>query len=115
MIIYIGFSTKTHKLHARILCHNFKHCAPIIVNKNQVILYQFIRPNKIVAIHMHKKDLNILKHSGWKFIKYHLESVPKNTLKIHTITCVQFTKKICRINKINIQTPDKLLQYLTTK
>ena len=115
MIIYIGFSTKTHKLHARIFCRKYKHCAPIIVNGNKATLYQFVRINKIVAIHIRKKDLNILKHYGWTFIKYNGEIFEKNVLDIHAITCVHFVKKVCGIKSLRIQTPDTLLKHLTKK
>ena len=112
MIIYIGFSTKTHKLHAHISCCKYKHCAPIIVNGKNAVLYQFIHPNKIVAIYMHKKDLSLLKHYGWYFIEYNGDFIKKNINNIRALTCVNFVKKFCKIKNIKIQTPDELLKYL---
>ena len=112
MQMYIGFSLKTHKLHARILCRKYKHCAPIIIIANQAIIYQFVNPKKIVAIHVRKHDLKRLEKYGWLFIKYNKSLSKKNVSNIHALTCVQFTKRVCGIKKINIQTPDALLRYL---
>ena len=115
MIIYIGFSTKTHKTLARIFCRHFKHCAPIIVTKNKYKLYQFTSPKKIAIIQIKQRDIKILMKHGWIFIKYNVKNIPQNALNIHAITCVQFTKKFCDIKKINIQTPDALLKHLIKK
>ena len=115
MIIYIGFSTKTHKILARIICKNFKHCAPVIITKNKCKIYQFTKTNKITIINVKKRDIKILEKYGWQFIRYNTKSVPQNALHIHALTCVQFTKKFCCIKKIAIQTPDALLKYLKTK
>lgn len=113
MIVYIGFSKKTHKLHARIICKEYKHCAPVVIIKNQAILYQFVRPFHIIALPIKKRDLEILKHHGWKFVKYTIKNASRIELNNHAITCVQFTKNLCRIKNIRIQTPDNLLKYLT--
>ena len=112
MQMYIGFSLKTHKLHARILCRKYKHCAPIIIIANQAIIYQFVNPKKIVAIHVRKHDLKRLEKYGWLFIKYSKSLSKKNVSNIHALTCVQFTKRVCGIKKMHIQTPDALLRYL---
>lgn len=115
MIIYIGFSTKTHKILARIFCRHFKHCAPIVIKKNNYKIYQFTNRKTINIITIKRHDIKILEQYGWRFIKYNIKSVPQNALSIHTLTCVQFTKKFCRIKKITIQTPDALLKYLIQK
>lgn len=115
MIVYIGFSNKTHKLYAKMLCNKYKHCAPVIIDKNRVVLYQFVHTNKIIDINIRKKDLNILKHYGWTFIKYNVKNIPTDILKIHAITCVAFSKRVCRIDNILIQTPDALFRYLSDK
>ena len=115
MIIYIGFSTKTHKTLARIFCRHFKHCAPIVITKDKCELYQFTRPKKISIIQIKQRDIKILMKHGWIFIKYNVKNMPQNILDIRTITCVQFTKNFCSIKKISVQTPDALLNYLIKK
>ena len=113
IMVYIGFSTKTHKLMGRILCKHFRHCAPIQITKTQIVLYQFVNKNNIVKIPMKLRDINILRHNGWEFIKYSGKFAPGHELKSKSITCVQFTKHVCMINKITIQTPDALFRFLT--
>ena len=115
MIVYIGFSTKTHKILARIFCYHFKHCAPVVIKKNKYEIYQFTKTNKIKIIPIKKRDIKILEQYGWQFVKYNIESITQNALNIRVITCVQFTKKFCGIKKISIQTPDELLKYLKKK
>ena len=114
-MVYIGFSTKTHKLYARILCKKFKHVAPVLMTNNKCIIYQFVRFNKVVPISVKKRDLNILTHYGWKFVKYDCEFEPERAIKTKPINCVQFTKCACGIKNIAIQTPDALLRYTTHK
>ena len=111
-MIYIGFSKRTHKIYAHILCRKFRHCAPILIKNNRYIMYQFINRNKVSLIYLQKRDLNILKTYGWKFIKYNGKTDPQHALTTKSITCVQFTKKLCGIRKIFIQTPDELYRYL---
>lgn len=115
MVIYIGFSTKTHKIFARIFCRTFKHCAPVVVTKDKCEIYQFTNINNINVITVKKRDIKILQNHGWKFIKYKAKFAPQNALNIHAVTCVQFTKKFCRIKKSTIQTPGALLKYLYKK
>ncbi len=112
MIIYIGFSKNTHKLYAKILCKNFRHCAPVIINKKDVILYQFVNRKKIVPIQLKLRDINILAKYGWKFIKFKTKSFTPKTIKNKSLTCVQFTKNVCGIKNIFIQTPDQLFKFL---
>ena len=110
--MYIGFSTNTHKLYAKILCKKFRHCAPIIVNKKHITLYQFVNRKKITPIQIKLRDIKILEKYGWKFIKYKTKNLTLKTTKNKSLTCVQFTKKICGIQKIFIQTPDQLFKFL---
>ncbi len=109
-MIYIGFSTHSHKLYARILCKKYKHCAPVIVNKNECIIYQFVNAYKQEKISIKPRDLNILKQHGWTFVKYNCKINPDT--KFVALTCVQFTKHLCGIKNIMIQTPDKLFNFL---
>ena len=112
-MLYIGFSTKSRKIHAKLFCKQFKHCAPVVINKDTVIIYQFVRINKIVKITINKKDLSILEKYGWKFIKYSKDI--KRIPNPHYLTCVQFTKYMCGINNIKIQTTLALFEYLNKK
>ena len=113
IMIYIGFSTKTHKLFGRILCRHFRHCAPMIITKNKCVLYQFVNKNNVAKISMTQRDIKILEHHNWKFVKYSCKFAPGHALKTKSITCVQFTKHACQIKKITIQTPDALFRFLT--
>lgn len=112
-MLYIGFSNYSHKIHARLFCKKYKHCAPIIVTKDSVAIYQFVCMNKIVKIDIQKNDLQILEKHGWKLVK-----CPRDTGNINIscgLTCVQFTKNFCGIKNIWIQTPLALFRYLTEK
>ena len=114
-MIYIGFSVRTHKIYARIFCKKFKHVAPILITNKKCILYQFVRPNKIVLIPIKKRDLNILERHGWKFIQHNCKFAPEYAIKTKPTNCVQFTKRACGIKNITIFTPDALLKYITQK
>lgn len=112
-MLYIGFSNYSHKIHARLFCREMKHCAPIIVDGDTVIIYQFVRINKIVKIFIKRTDLKILKKHGWKIVKYsNAADIPD---KCFCLTCVQFTKRACGIKNIQIQTPMGLFKYLNLK
>lgn len=111
-MIYIGFSTRTHKLYARIFCKKFKHCAPVVIDGNKCFLYQFVKRNNVIKIVLTQRDLLILEHYGWLFIKYNVKNAPRNAETISSLTCVQFTKKFCRINEKRILTPDDLFKHL---
>ena len=114
-MIYIGFSTRTHKLYARICCKNFKHCAPIVISNKKCFLYQFVNKNHIEKIPLTQRNLLILEHYGWEFIKYSAKNAPRNAETISAITCVQFTKKFCEIHEKRILTPDDLFRFLNDK
>ena len=113
MITYIAFSKTSHKLYARILCRHFRHCAPVTENNNIFILYQFVNRKNIVPIQLKSRDIKILKRNGWQFIKYKNNAMPIHIKK--SLTCVQFTKKVLKISKIFIQTPDQLFNFVCNK
>ncbi len=115
IMIYIGFSTKTNKLCAKILCKKYRHVAPILITKNKCIMYQFVRFNKVVLIPIKKRDLTVLQQYGWKFVKYACKFAPECAIKSKPINCVQFTKRACGIKNIKIQMPDSLLKHITQK
>lgn len=108
---YIGFSTKTHKFIARIFCKRFRHCAPVIKQKDKYYLYQFVNKNNIGIIPLTKRDLSILQKYGWVFIEYKYKFI-KNE---HALTCVQFTKQCCNIKNKKIITPYDLFKFITRK
>ena len=110
-MLYIGFSNYSNKIYAKIFCNKYKHCAPVIINNNTVIIYQFVHINKIVKITIQKNDLKTLKKHGWIFVRYN----KKPKINAHGITCVQFTKNTCGIKNIKIQTPLALYKYLQNK
>ena len=112
MITYIGFSTQTHKPIAKFVCHKFKHCAPVIIDKNNVKIYQFTKYRNVNIIEIKLRDIKILKRYGWIFIKYKNNKKTPKYKQIHAITCVHFTKQFFNIHKISIQTPDALLKHL---
>ena len=112
MVMYIGFSTKTHKLHAKLICRKYKHCAPVIVVGKRAVIYQFVNAKKIVPVNVRKQDLKKLKNFGWVFIQYKSKTHCKDIVHIRALTCVQFTKRFFHIKKILIQTPDALFKYL---
>jgi hypothetical protein len=114
-MIYIGFSTKSHKLYARIICRHFRHTAPVVIIDDKCIIYQFIKPKTISLIAVKYKDLKILEQFGWKFVQYNKQFNIQHALKTHPITCVQFTKRAFGIKNITIQTPDGLLKYLQSE
>lgn len=113
-MIYIAFSKQTHKLFAKIFCRNFRHCAPMIKTKDKFILYQFIDRNHIAKIKLSKRDLQILVKHGWEFIQYGNKNAPQHAkgIKPTSLTCIQFTKRICGIKNIFIQRPDDLYKYV---
>ena len=112
-MLYIGFSNYSNKFYAKIFCKQYKHCAPIVVNKNGAIIYQFVHINKTVKINIKKSGLKLLKQHGWTLIKYPIQLKEKHTMLC--LTCVQFTKRVCGIKNIKIQTPSSLLNYLNKK
>lgn len=111
-MIYIGFSERSHKFLASVLCKQYKHCAPIIKKQNKYVLYQFTNTHKISFITLSKRDLNILEQYGWVFVKYNHKIDLYNAMHTKSFTCVQFTKKLCGIKDIRIQTPDSLLKHI---
>ena len=112
-MLYIGFSDYSSKHYANMLCKKYKHCAPIIINKDKTVIYQFVHINKIVKIVIRKSDLKTLKQHGWTFVKCRL--CPRQNVTPYCLTCVQFTKKMCNIKNIMIQTPRALFNYLDKK
>ena len=110
-MIIIAFAPRTSKLLPRILCRRFKHTAPIIVQKNKLVMYQFVSRTQIAKIPLQMRDIKILGMYGWDFITLHIrpQNAPKNT---HARTCVQMTKHIIGLRAPFIQTPYALYKKI---
>ena len=113
-MIIIAFSKNTSKVLPRILCRHFRHCAPIICNKNDLTLYQFTHYNHIERIHLHPRDIALLRAYGWKFV-YISPNIKTNYDFTHAYSCVDLSKHAIGIHSMFIQTPDSLYKYLTQK
>lgn len=110
-MIIIAFSNKTSKIIPRIFCGKIKHVAPILVNKNELVLYQFINHNNVVKIKIKMRDIYILKKNGWRFL-FLCGDLDTNINKKRFFTCVQMTKIMLNINDWKIQTPAALFEKL---
>lgn len=111
----IAFSETTSKILPRILCRRFRHCAPIICNKNDLIMYQFIKRHQITEIHLHARDIRILQAHGWKFIYMSPDITIHDLHCENAYSCVDLSKRALGIHSIFIQTPFALYKYLTPK
>ena len=110
-MIIIAFSNKTSKILPRIFCGELKHVAPIVVQKDKIILYQFVKPGTIVPLPILARDINILMSYGWRFIW--LSDVMAQPIKVNKIyTCVQLAKHIIAMKNPWIQTPNALYKQL---
>ena len=115
-MIIIAFSENTSKILPRILCRKFRHCAPIICDQQDLIMYQFIRHNQIEQIHLHARDIAILAAHGWRFVY-----VSPNAhcygfdFSSHAYSCVNLSKRAIGVRSFFIQTPYSLYKYLTQK
>ncbi len=114
-MIIVAFCTKTSKLLPRIVCRHFKHCAPIVPAGNantQMIMYQFVRQNKIIPIPITARGLRALRAHGWAVVCVAGATPPPDLLYAGDPTCVAFTKRACGLRRARIQTPDALYKYL---
>ena len=113
-MIIIAFSEKTSKILPRVLCRRFRHCAPIICDKNDLIMYQFTHVNHIEQIHIKPRDIAILRAHGWKFI--YISPNTKRAVDFdRAYSCVDLSKRAVGIHSIFIQTPYGLYKYLVKK
>ena len=114
-MVIIAFSENTSKILPRILCRNFRHCAPIVCNKKDLIMYQFINKNHIAQIHLNTRDIKILAAHGWRFI-YISPSTPIHDFDFtHAYSCVDLSKRAIGVHSIFIQTPYTLFRFLAKK
>lgn len=110
-MIIIAFSDKTSKILPRLICRKFKHVAPIAVHNDKLVMYQFVRRNICVKVHLRMKDIKILNKNGWRFI-YLTGDVPPNFNTKNVRTCVELTKRAIGLESRLIQTPNALYKYL---
>ena len=114
-MIIIAFSKNTSKFLPRILCRHYRHCAPILCNDSDLIMFQFVKRNHIIKVHLTLRDLAILRVHGWTFV-YISPTPPRYTYdNLHAYSCVNMTKRILNIKSVLIQTPYALYKRLTKK
>ncbi|MBR4475362.1 MAG: hypothetical protein IKP05_01620 [Alphaproteobacteria bacterium] len=114
-MIIIAFSENTSKILPRILCRRFRHCAPIICNRNNLIMYQFIRHNKIEQINLRTRDIAILRAYGWRFVYIPSDIQLHTNYLLNAYSCVDLSKRTIGMKSVFIQTPNALYKYLTRK
>ena len=110
-MIIIAFSDKTSKILPRLICRKFKHVAPIAVHNDKLVMYQFVRRNICVKVHLRMKDIKILNKNGWSFI-YLTGDVPPNFNTKNVRTCVELAKRAIGLKRRLIQTPNAMYKYL---
>lgn len=109
-MVIIAFAPKTSKILPNIFCRNFKHCAVLIKNKNDFLLYQFVSHGKLDIIKIKPRDITILGMHGWRFVYVPVELVKPFPIK--TWTCVNMAKYAIGLHAPFVQTPDKLYQRI---
>lgn len=110
-MMIIAFSNKTSKILPRIFCGKFKHVAPITVNDDKLILYQFVRYGNVVKIPLLARDIEILKAHGWRFI-YLPNAQVHNVNTNRVFSCVQLAKGMIGMRCPHIQTPNALYNMI---
>lgn len=110
-MVIIAFATKSGKFLPNIFCKNFKHCAVIVRNKNEFLMYQFSAHKRVCQISIRMRDINILRAHGWRFVY-----LPRNInpyFNPHKAwTCVGASKDAIGMRAPFIQTPDALYKKL---
>ena len=115
-MIIIAFSPNTSKILPRIFCRHFRHCAPIICDKNDLVMYQFTNKHNITQIHLNHRDIKILQAHDWKFIYISPNNTPAYDFdSAPPFSCVDLSKRVIGIHSIFIQTPHALYKYLVKK
>ena len=114
-MIIIAFSENTSKLLPRILCRRFRHCAPIICNRNNLIMYQFVHRNKIEQICLRTRDIALLRAHGWHFVYLPTDIQIHDHCLLRAYSCVDLSKRAIGMKSLFIQTPLALYKKLTRK
>lgn len=110
-MMIIAFSTKTSKILPRIFCGRLKHVAPIVIDDDKIVLYQFVQMGKIVQIPIQARDINILAAHGWQFV-YLTRTSPQSIDGKRIYTCVHLAKTMIGIKCARIQTPNRLYKEI---
>lgn len=110
-MIIIAFAPKSSKILPNIFCKNFKHCAIIVRDKQDFILYQFSGHNRVTKIIIRTRDIRILGAHGWRFI-YMPREIKSGFNPNHAWTCVGMVKNAIGMHRPFIQTPDGLYKKL---
>lgn len=110
-MIIIAFSDKTSKILPHILCGKLKHCAPIEIKQDYMILHQFISHKNITKIKINMRDIKILMAHGWRFV-YLPRDLSHDLYSYRSMTCVQFCKHAIGMKNIFIQTPNALFKEI---
>ena len=110
-MVIIAFSPKSSKFLPNIFCKNFKHCAVIVRDGKNFILYQFVSRHNIEQIHLRQRDIKILQQHGWHFIYLPCELAHNFPRK--TWTCVNMAKDAIKMHAPFVQTPDTLYRAIS--
>lgn len=111
-MIIIAFAEKTSKILPRILCGKIKHCAPIEMTSDNLIMHQFISRGNIAQIKLNMRDIKILTAHGWRFVYLPCDT-PRDLDTCRAWTCVQFCKYAIGMRNIFIQTPNELFKAVS--
>lgn len=109
-MIIVSFAPKTSKILPNIFCKKFKHCAIIVRNEKNFILYQFVSHGHIEQIRLCARDIKMLQKYGWCFVYVPCE-LPRNFPHRYW-TCVNMAKDAIKMHTPFIQTPDALYRAI---
>ena len=110
-MVIIGFAQKSSKFLPNIFCKKFKHCAVIVRNGAEFIIYQFVSRGHIEKIRLRPRDIKMLQQYGWCFV-YVPCALPRNFPRKNW-TCVNMAKDALKMRTLFIQTPDALYRALS--
>jgi len=113
-MIIIAFSNKTSKILPRIFCRRFRHCAPIVRDGKNLVMYQFTNPRNITKLELQNRDIAILRAHGWRFVYVPMD-IPHDFNPITAYSCVDLSKRALGIRNLCIQTPYGLYKYIAPK
>ena len=109
-MVIIAFAPKSSKILPNIFCKKYKHCAVMVPQGKDFLLYQFISRGKIYIIKIKQRDIAILYAHGWRFI-YTPYNLPRE-FPIKTWTCVGLAKYAIGLHALSVQRPDALYKRI---
>ena len=110
-MIIIAFAKNTSKWVPRIFCRHFYHCAVIVPMDSHLMMFQFIRPHRVVQIPLRNRDIQILRTHGWHFV-YVGQNLPDGFNPHGAKTCVDLARRALGMSPRLCQTPYGLYKYL---